>query len=285
MMKELITHSTNRAVAIDAFLASSKSTLESNLSASHIRDRIEIISGWSTEILPKMTATKFDVIYVDGGHSFDTVLQDALLSWPLLKLNGIIIFDDYLWGKWQLPQSERPQKAIDYFMKLTKNKFVLLQKGPQVFLKKISDEVFSFIPPSRFDKMAIDFILPMRFEKKISNLNSSYYSKKFAMDSRYNPPAKPPIEINSLKVHDSFLEITFESLEHEIVKFEFELFNTPMTNHWLNLLTLDLELENTFIQDGLFYNNSSAFIEPLTALLNQKLKELEFMAPGHFEKV
>lgn len=40
---------------------------------------------------------KFDFIYVDGLHLSQDVLYDALLSFDLLKVGGILIFDDYLW--------------------------------------------------------------------------------------------------------------------------------------------------------------------------------------------
>ena len=37
---------------------------------------------------------KFDLIYVDGNHEFKEVLYDAVVSWNLLKPNGLLIFDD-----------------------------------------------------------------------------------------------------------------------------------------------------------------------------------------------
>jgi hypothetical protein len=37
---------------------------------------------------------RFDVIYVDGNHEYKEVLHDGILSWNLLKKDGIMIFDD-----------------------------------------------------------------------------------------------------------------------------------------------------------------------------------------------
>lgn len=37
---------------------------------------------------------RFDLIYVDGNHEFKEVLYDAVVSWNLLKPNGLLIFDD-----------------------------------------------------------------------------------------------------------------------------------------------------------------------------------------------
>jgi hypothetical protein len=33
------------------------------------------------------------VIYIDGSHEPMDVLTDAVMSWPLLRSNGILIFD------------------------------------------------------------------------------------------------------------------------------------------------------------------------------------------------
>jgi predicted O-methyltransferase YrrM len=49
----------------------------------------------------------FDFIYVDGSHQAPDVLCDALLSFRLLKNNGVIAFDDYLWQE-QLPYGTDP---------------------------------------------------------------------------------------------------------------------------------------------------------------------------------
>ena len=37
---------------------------------------------------------RFDLIYVDGNHEFKEVLYDSVVSWNLLKPNGLLIFDD-----------------------------------------------------------------------------------------------------------------------------------------------------------------------------------------------
>ena len=57
---------------------------------------IELIQGNSKDTLPKLIGLKkFDVIVIDGGHSYATVLSDWKNSIQLLKCNGVIFFDDY----------------------------------------------------------------------------------------------------------------------------------------------------------------------------------------------
>jgi len=54
----------------------------------------------------------FDFIYIDGDHTAVGVLSDAVRAYPLLKVGGLIAFDDYLWksGKCRLND---PGPAID----------------------------------------------------------------------------------------------------------------------------------------------------------------------------
>jgi len=38
----------------------------------------------------------FDFIYIDGSHNGEDILSDAIESFKLLKVNGLIFFDDFL---------------------------------------------------------------------------------------------------------------------------------------------------------------------------------------------
>jgi len=85
----------------------------------------------------------FDFIYVDGSHQAPDVLCDAILSFRLLKDNGIMVFDDYLWQE-RLPYGTDPircpKPAIDAFTNIYCRKLRVI-KAPlsQLFVKKISD--------------------------------------------------------------------------------------------------------------------------------------------------
>lgn len=39
----------------------------------------------------------YDLVYIDGSHQAADVLADAVLSFELLRVGGLMIFDDYLW--------------------------------------------------------------------------------------------------------------------------------------------------------------------------------------------
>jgi len=59
---------------------------------------LKIIQEKSYLALPKLLEKKekFDLIYIDGWHTFDYTLLDFFFSDKLLKINGIIVIDDIL---------------------------------------------------------------------------------------------------------------------------------------------------------------------------------------------
>jgi len=70
-----------------------------NIENSGVKDKIIINRGYSNLEIPKFQDDVFDIIYIDGNHEPEYVLEDAVLSFRKLKKNGIMIFDDYGWGE------------------------------------------------------------------------------------------------------------------------------------------------------------------------------------------
>ncbi len=78
-----------------------------NLSAVALRD-----------LHAKGFAGKFDFIYVDGSHQAADVLEDLVLSFPLLRRGGLVICDDYTWQRQRPGQEDlldTPKLAINSF--------------------------------------------------------------------------------------------------------------------------------------------------------------------------
>jgi len=78
---------------------------------------------------------KFDFIYIDGDHTSHQVTKDADSAWKLLKPNGIMAFDDYLWGK-DLQPELTPRPAIDRFLAKYTGEYELLSQDYQVWIRK-----------------------------------------------------------------------------------------------------------------------------------------------------
>jgi predicted O-methyltransferase YrrM/glycosyltransferase involved in cell wall biosynthesis len=93
-----------------------------------------------TEIIARREAP-FDLIYVDGSHQAPDVLSDAVLAFQLLRIGGIMIFDDYLWrlepdGRQDL--LNMPKLAIDSFINIFQRKLRVMHGLPlwQLYLEK-----------------------------------------------------------------------------------------------------------------------------------------------------
>jgi predicted O-methyltransferase YrrM len=84
-------------------------------------------------MVPQLQDNFFDIIYIDGNHEPEYVLEDAVLSFRKLKVGGILIFDDYGWGGPDLTK-----KGIDGFLSGYHKRITFLgEKITQVFVRKI----------------------------------------------------------------------------------------------------------------------------------------------------
>ena len=85
----------------------------------------------------------FDLIYVDGSHTAPDVLLDAVLAFQVVRVGGVMIFDDYLWSQ-ELPlyadPLNTPKLAIDTFAAIYARKVRVLPDFPnaQCYLEKIA---------------------------------------------------------------------------------------------------------------------------------------------------
>ena len=98
-------------------------------------EQTTLIRKRSSVALREMPFQSFDIIYIDGSHDAKDVLSDAVLSWDLLKVGGIMIFDDYLWKPFKNIFYE-PKLGIDSFYMTYQDRLRLLHKGERVFIRK-----------------------------------------------------------------------------------------------------------------------------------------------------
>tara|TARA_B100001121_G_scaffold279178_1_gene270207 strand:+ start:54 stop:740 length:687 start_codon:yes stop_codon:yes gene_type:complete len=85
----------------------------------------------------KKNKTFFEVIYIDGYHKDFQVLKDCRNAWKILKKNGLLICDDYIWNFYENIK-ENPCYSINRFLHEIKNeKKVLEVSKSQIFIKKL----------------------------------------------------------------------------------------------------------------------------------------------------
>jgi len=98
---------------------------------------------------------KYDLIYIDGDHFAPSVLEDAILSWRILKENGILLFDDFnmlVEDNWfYISHKEfetykengcmwiHPREGIQSFLNLYKGQYEIFINNYQIGVQKICE--------------------------------------------------------------------------------------------------------------------------------------------------
>lgn len=147
MMENVLTHNTSKLTCIDPFTGSIE---HSNLELSDLRSRFDnntqewkeklrVIQKTSSTALPELLVSgeKYDIIYVDGSHMSCDVLFDAVNCFGLLKVGGIMIFDDYLGGKLVTHFDAKP--AVDAFLFAYQHKISIFNVVYQLWIQKTSN--------------------------------------------------------------------------------------------------------------------------------------------------
>lgn len=104
--------------------------------------RIELVRETSERAFPGLLerfAGKVDLIYVDGDHRAAAVWEDAVNSFRLCRVGGLIVFDDYLWRKGEFPPELTPLPAVDRFLAEYRARVKVVKKGYRVTVRKVAE--------------------------------------------------------------------------------------------------------------------------------------------------
>lgn len=108
--------------------ASKKDLVHNDLSKIN-NTQISLLKGYSKDLLPLLIGKmKFDLILIDGGHSYETVESDFNFTKKLVNTNGAIFFDDYVNKQGVINEGYGINKVVDsinrtdYSVKISKNR-------------------------------------------------------------------------------------------------------------------------------------------------------------------
>jgi len=152
MLENIATDQSARVTVVDVFDRPYKDKYFANLERTGAADKVTTIANFSQVALRSLPLDSFDIIYIDGSHAKEDVLEDAVLSWRLLKEGGILIFDDYRWagcfveGTCDAP-TDFPKTAIDAFTQCFADHLEVMHNSYQVVLRKHR--------PARVDVIAV----------------------------------------------------------------------------------------------------------------------------------
>lgn len=108
MMHKYFTHPTSRGIGIDPFIQSERYPITKRNLELGVGERFELINGYSYNVLQSGgrwdQSEWIDLVYVDGDHATKPVIQDGVLAFPLVKVGGYMVFDDYHLARHGCPQ-------------------------------------------------------------------------------------------------------------------------------------------------------------------------------------
>lgn len=99
--------------------------------------KLELYRNLSSQIYDELISkyeNSVDFIYIDGDHRADGVYLDAVNCFKLCKNDGIILFDDYLWG--DIEGENSTKNGIDRFLKEYEGKYKILINSYQFMIQK-----------------------------------------------------------------------------------------------------------------------------------------------------
>lgn len=157
LLENILTDDTSSITCVDTFEGSTEhhehfrddittlfETFSHNISKFNekVKDKVKVIRNTSQVALKQLSLEagagdgQYDFVYIDGDHKASSVMEDAVLSLPLLKKGGLMIFDDYLWTCCK-KEIDDPKPAIDAFMHLYADKIKVLFINQQVIIRKL----------------------------------------------------------------------------------------------------------------------------------------------------
>lgn len=145
LLSRVFTHPESHYYCVDWFKGSEEhkinrtdiSTIEEDA-----RKRLErfknctIIKGMSHDILREFKEP-LDWAYIDAAHDSMNVLRDGILAFDLLKIGGLICFDDWTWKQFPDPV-DNPGLAIQSFMQCYKRRIQPVGIDSQACFRKLN---------------------------------------------------------------------------------------------------------------------------------------------------
>lgn len=94
LLEHILTHPTSRLVCADLFTRR-EDIFDRNIAATGRETQVKKAKGRIHSTLPLLPKSSMHFIYVDASSNEKDELEDARLSWELLRPGGLIVFDDY----------------------------------------------------------------------------------------------------------------------------------------------------------------------------------------------
>ncbi|KAI4184511.1 MAG: hypothetical protein L6R41_004689 [Letrouitia leprolyta] len=119
-------------------LTTLKARFDSNVAKCNEASKLRVIQARSNDALIRLRldGSRFDFIYIDASHVAIDVLHDAVVSWPMLNEDGLLVFDDYTWRGF-VEDCYNPRPAIRAFVKCARPEIECTETESQLWIKRV----------------------------------------------------------------------------------------------------------------------------------------------------
>ena len=149
LFENVLTHPSSMHTCIDPFTGNEEQSRE-DVEGMYVKyiskmvdyiERLEIVQEKSNVglIQPSVRAQRYDFIYIDGDHRSWAALEDAILSFRLLNVNGIMIFDDYWAQQVNSNDLNQAKAGVDAFLSIYSGYYSIVRYNYQISIQKIGD--------------------------------------------------------------------------------------------------------------------------------------------------
>lgn len=150
IVQHMLSHPNARLTCIDPWPnATAERRFDANIAETGRATQVRKLKTESWRALP-LQPCGIDFAYIDGHHEGRHVLEDAIVSFRLLKVGGLIILDDYQFQPGAVVHPPRP--AIDAFLLLWSDCLDLLLHDTQVIIRKTREPQQ---PPQTYGEVAL----------------------------------------------------------------------------------------------------------------------------------
>ena len=119
-------------------IASLESRFWANVAKCENVGRLKVMKAKSDDALLELRrqCAKFDFVYIDASHVAIDVLHDAVLSWRMLNVHGMMVFDDFTW-KGYVEDVYNPRIAIQSFLRCVAQEIEMKREESQMWVKRV----------------------------------------------------------------------------------------------------------------------------------------------------
>lgn len=154
ILDNLMSHPESRLTSIDTFeggmehreadkadkynVSSLESRFRANVAKCDHVGKLQVMKARSDDALLELRrqCAKFDFVYIDGSHVAIDVLHDAVMTWPILNVYGIMVFDDLTW-KGYVKDVYNPRIAIRSFVSCVAQEVEAKRQESQMWVTRV----------------------------------------------------------------------------------------------------------------------------------------------------